>query len=69
MKDYIPDTKTIVAILIIVVGFAVIVFAHLTDAIHNRIFDLMFLVGTYYFGSSQQASKQSDTISDMATKK
>lgn len=65
---YIPDTKTIIAVTIILIGFSIIEFGHLSDNNCNRIFDLMFLVATYYFGSSQGQSKKDELISTMAQK-
>lgn len=53
----------LMAILIITIGFGTIIFANLSDAMNNRVFDLMFLVGSFYFSSSHGSTEKDKTIS------
>lgn len=62
--------KVLIALIFIICGFSGIYFVpNLSDSVHNRIFDVMFLIGAYYFGSSTGATKKDEVISNLAESK
>lgn len=65
--DFLKNTKTqaILAYLIIGCGFALISFVKLSDTVSNRIFDLMFLTSTFYFGSSKSGATKDEAINTL----
>ena len=66
--DLIHNTKTqaFLAFAIVIGGFLMISFVHLSDTVDNRLFDLMFLTATFYFGSSKSGTAKDDTIANLA---
>lgn len=59
-------TQAYLAFTILLCGFGLISFGKLTDNVSNRIFDLMFLTATFYFGSSKSGATKDETISSLA---
>lgn len=43
-----------------------VVFGHLSETSSNRIFDLMFLTATFYYGSSRSGAAKDEAISALA---
>ena len=68
LTDFLHNTKTqaILAFIILIGGGMIIVFGHVSETVDNRLFDLMFLVGTYFYGSSKSSTAKDETISSMA---
>jgi len=68
LTDLIHNTKTqaFLAFTIVVGGFLMISFVNLSDTVDNRLFDLMFLTATFYFGSSKTGSSKDETIAKLA---
>lgn len=66
--DFLHNTKTqaILAFVLLAGGGLLIKFGMLPDNDRNRIFDLMFLTATFYFGSSKSGSAKDDTIANLA---
>jgi hypothetical protein len=60
------QVQGVIALLIILCGFAFLIWAHCPETINGRVEDLMFLVGTFYFGSSKSGSTKDATISSLA---
>jgi hypothetical protein len=67
ITDLLSDkAQLLIALIIVLAGFAYLIWAHGPDAINNRVEDLMFLVGTFYFGSSKSGTTKDATISSLA---
>jgi len=67
--DFLHSTKTqaYLAFTILIGGGLIIVFGKVSETVDNRLFDLMFLIGTFYFGSSKSSASKDDAIATMAT--
>lgn len=65
---YLKDTKTqaFLAFIIIIGGGLLIGFAKLPDNDRNRIFDIILLTATFYFGSSKSGASKDETIATLA---
>jgi|SRR5579863_3242186 len=59
------NITAIVAILIMVGLGCAITFAKLPDNDKNRMFDIMLLCATFYFGSSKSSAVKDQTIADL----
>lgn len=67
--DFLHSTKTqaFLAFLIICGGFAMIAFCKLPDNDANRLFDIILLTATFYFGSSKSGANKDETIANLAS--
>lgn len=66
--DFIHNTRTqaILAFTVLIGGGCIIVFGKASETVDNRIFDLMFLVGTFYFGSSKSGASKDEAIANLS---
>jgi len=62
-------TQAILAFVALIGGGVLIKYGALPDNDRNRIFDLMFLAATFYFGSSKSGASKDETISNLANNK
>lgn len=67
--NFLKGTKTqaFLAYLITTGGLGLIGFAGLPDNDRNRIFDIVLLTATFYFGSSKSGATKDETIASMAS--
>lgn len=56
----------LIAMAIILIGYAFLAWAGKPDTTNARIEDLMFLVATYFFGSSRSGATKDATIANLA---
>lgn len=56
----------VIAMIIILSGFAFLIWAKAPETVNGRVEDLMFLVGTFYFGSSKSGATKDATIATLA---
>lgn len=68
IAEFLHNTKTqaYLAFTILIGGGLIIVFGKVSETVDNRLFDLMFLIGTFYFGSSKSSTAKDDAIATMA---
>lgn len=68
LLDFLHSTKTqaILAYVIIIGGGLVILFGKLPDNDRNRIFDIILLTATFWYGSSKSGAAKDETISNLA---
>jgi len=68
IADFLHGTKTqaYLAFTILIGGGLIIVFGKVSETVDNRLFDLMFLVGTYFYGSSKSSTTKDEAIATMA---
>lgn len=66
--NFLKSTKTqaYLAFTILIGGGLLIKFGGLQANDNNRIFDLMFLTATFYFGSSKSGASKDETIATLA---
>lgn len=68
LLDFLHSTRTqaYLGFIIMIGGGVAIYFGHLADNDKNRLFDIMLLTATYYFGSSKSGATKDETIASMA---
>jgi len=68
LLDFLHDTKVqAIGFYIVMMGGGLLVWqGHLPDNDRNRIFDLMFLTATFYYGSSKSGASKDETIASLA---
>lgn len=66
--DFLHNTKVqAIGFYIVMIGGGLLVWiGKLPDNDRNRIFDLMFLSATFYYGSSKSGANKDETISNLA---
>ncbi len=69
MLDFLHNTKVqAIGFYIVMIGGGLLVWmGKLPDNDRNRIFDLMFLTATFYYGSSKSGAAKDDTIASLAS--
>ena len=58
------NIQAIIALIVVVGGFATIVLAKVTQTDKNQIYMLMVMVLSYYFGSSRSAARKDEMIAN-----
>jgi len=68
LLDFIHQTKAqaALAFIIVVGGLLIICFGHLSETSNNRIFDLMLLTATFYYGSSKSGATKDEAIANLS---
>ena len=58
------NIQAIIALIVVVGGFATIVLAQVTQTDKNQIYMLMVMVLSYYFGSSRSTARKDEIIAN-----
>lgn len=66
--DFFHSTRTqaFLAYIILIGGGLILKFGGLADNDRNRLWDILFLTATFYFGSSKSGATKDETIASMA---
>ena len=66
--DFIHQTKTqaFLAFTIVILGFAAVLFGHLSAAAESRILDMVYLAPSFYFIASKSGDKKDDVIAKLS---